>query len=521
MSKLIANRIASGLARPLFAPSPPGDADRFFVVEQHTGKIRILRLGTGTVDAVPFLQVSGLSTANEQGLLGLAFAPDYATSGTFYVSLMDATCASVIRRHKVLNLFKEFVTKADAGQPTLVLPLPTNPNTANDPETANGRITHPVALLWAKLFNARYRILLTKLALALSKSLGENSGGNGLAGRDNLVARSINREMKGPFGLRGIGNRLLILPLRADGTGTAAPPFEMPNSPLPTEPTAHRDFLLTLFAEAAAIIDDLVDPKSPANLPAALQTSLKQLKAADERFYRVGHGLTADGQVNNWGDWIEVDWFSWFNHNTVRRSPKAEESALQIGVPSKLRRTIWRAAKPLPIQDFRGCPPSSCAIWRDPLLHSSFTKTLRRTVLGLTREPAWPSRISTATVGPNSSSSRSTIRRAKTRASIASVGSSSNKAKSRTAAVPGATGLVHAFSNRQRWRALRGSLGSSLLTLRWLVWRQTRFLKGFPGRCSRQDRPSRHGFGPRKAVGLPIPSKHFRTVSLVTLRCVG
>jgi hypothetical protein len=182
---------------------------------------------------------------------------------------------------RFLNLFKEFVTKADAGQPTLVLPLPTNPNTANDPETANGRITHPVALLWAKLFNARYRILLTKLALALSESLGENSGGNGLAGRDNLVARSINREMKGPFGLRGIGNRLLTLPLRDDGTGTAAPPFEMPNSPLPTEPTAHRDFLVTLFAEAAAIIDQLVDPKGPANLPAALQTSLKQQKAAD------------------------------------------------------------------------------------------------------------------------------------------------------------------------------------------------------------------------------------------------
>ncbi len=57
---------------------------------------------------------------------------------------------------------------------------------------------------------------------------------------------------------------------------------------------------------------------------------------------------------------------NWLSHNPVGRSPKAEESALQIGVPSKLRRTIWRAAKPLPIQDFRGCPPSSCAIWRDP-----------------------------------------------------------------------------------------------------------------------------------------------------------
>jgi Domain of unknown function (DUF1929) len=30
-------------------------------------------------------------------------------------------------------------------------------------------------------------------------------------------------------------------------------------------------------------------------------------------FYRVGIGLTQDGQVNNWSDWFEVDWFSWFN----------------------------------------------------------------------------------------------------------------------------------------------------------------------------------------------------------------
>jgi hypothetical protein len=175
---------------------------------------------------------------------------------------------------KFLQLFGEFVTKADAGQPTLVLPLPTNPNTANDPATADGRITHPVALLWAKLFNARYRILLAKLALALSESTGENTGGSGLASRDQLVPRLINREMKGPFGLRGIANRLITLPLRADGTGMAAPPFEMPSAPLPTEPAAHRDFLVTLFADAAVIIDALMAlPGAPAGLA--------QLKASD------------------------------------------------------------------------------------------------------------------------------------------------------------------------------------------------------------------------------------------------
>src|SRR5437764_6993694 len=100
-TKLMAKRVASGLARPVFATAPPGDTVRLFVVEQHTGKIRILRLATGAIDATPFLQVPGLSPGNEQGLLGLAFAPDFATSGVFYVSLTDTSGASVIRRHKV------------------------------------------------------------------------------------------------------------------------------------------------------------------------------------------------------------------------------------------------------------------------------------------------------------------------------------------------------------------------------------------------------------------------------------
>lgn len=190
----------------------------------------------------------------------------------------DATDSHFVQ---FLQMFVEFVAAADAGQDTRVLALPTNPNTAPDPATAAGRITHPVALLWAKLFNLRYRILLTKLALALAESAGENTGGNGLAGRGNLVARSINREMKGPFGLRGIANKMLALPLKADGTGTAAPPFEMPDAPLPTEPAAHRDFLVTLFADAAAAVDQLLALTGVDALPTAVQSGLNQLKAAD------------------------------------------------------------------------------------------------------------------------------------------------------------------------------------------------------------------------------------------------
>jgi hypothetical protein len=78
-------RITAGLARPVFLTAPPGDDERVFVVEQHTGSIRIVNLADGSVNVDAFLTVPGVSTGNEQGLLGLAFHPDYAVNGFFYV----------------------------------------------------------------------------------------------------------------------------------------------------------------------------------------------------------------------------------------------------------------------------------------------------------------------------------------------------------------------------------------------------------------------------------------------------
>jgi glucose/arabinose dehydrogenase len=68
---------------PLYVTSPPGDRRRQFVVEQG-GRIRVIR--GGRVLRRPFVDLSGQITAGgEQGLLGLAFAPDYARSRRFYV----------------------------------------------------------------------------------------------------------------------------------------------------------------------------------------------------------------------------------------------------------------------------------------------------------------------------------------------------------------------------------------------------------------------------------------------------
>lgn len=78
--------VAEGLSQPLFVTAPADDP-RLFVLEQ-SGTIRILEGGEVVSD--PFLDVSGLiSTGGERGLLGLAFHPDYAGNGRFFINYTD------------------------------------------------------------------------------------------------------------------------------------------------------------------------------------------------------------------------------------------------------------------------------------------------------------------------------------------------------------------------------------------------------------------------------------------------
>lgn len=68
--------------------SAPGAPDRLFLVQQN-GTIRIYE--NDALVPTPFINVSGLITSGgEQGLLGLAFHPDYATNGRFFLHYSDA-----------------------------------------------------------------------------------------------------------------------------------------------------------------------------------------------------------------------------------------------------------------------------------------------------------------------------------------------------------------------------------------------------------------------------------------------
>uniref|UniRef100_UPI00404875A7 PQQ-dependent sugar dehydrogenase n=1 Tax=Mariniflexile sp. TaxID=1979402 RepID=UPI00404875A7 len=77
---------ATGFSQPVEIVNA-GD-NRLFVVEK-TGVIKIVN-NNGTINPTPFLDISALvGSGGERGLLGLAFAPDYSTSGRFYVNYTD------------------------------------------------------------------------------------------------------------------------------------------------------------------------------------------------------------------------------------------------------------------------------------------------------------------------------------------------------------------------------------------------------------------------------------------------
>jgi glucose/arabinose dehydrogenase len=97
-ASVTAGLYASGLNFPLFATAPPGDP-RLFVVER-AGRIRII--SGGTLLPTPFLDIrSRVSVAGERGLLGLAFSPDHAVDGFFYIYYTNLQGHSVVSRFEV------------------------------------------------------------------------------------------------------------------------------------------------------------------------------------------------------------------------------------------------------------------------------------------------------------------------------------------------------------------------------------------------------------------------------------
>ncbi len=138
--------IASGLSAPLFATAPLADG-RVFVVEQG-GTIKIAQGGTATT----FLTLA-VATGGEQGLLGLAFDPGYATPASagyrrFFVDYIDATTQdSVIASYRT----SANASVADPGSRVEVLRL----------DQPDGRSNHKAGWLGFKPGDANHLYIAT------------------------------------------------------------------------------------------------------------------------------------------------------------------------------------------------------------------------------------------------------------------------------------------------------------------------------------------------------------------------
>jgi glucose/arabinose dehydrogenase len=104
--------VAKGFDRPVLVVSPARDP-RQFVVEQR-GAIR--QIDHGAPAAKKFFTIGGLSVGNEEGLLGLAFHPQFARNGKLYVNYTSEDKATHIVEYRVSAHDPDVVDPATARE---------------------------------------------------------------------------------------------------------------------------------------------------------------------------------------------------------------------------------------------------------------------------------------------------------------------------------------------------------------------------------------------------------------------
>ena len=95
--------------------------NRLFIVEQN-GVIRIINLDDNSTLSTPFLNIDPIvsNSGGERGLLGLAFHPNYAANGFFYVNYINNSGNTVISR---FNVSAGDANIADAASEVILLTI--------------------------------------------------------------------------------------------------------------------------------------------------------------------------------------------------------------------------------------------------------------------------------------------------------------------------------------------------------------------------------------------------------------
>ncbi len=109
--------VSQGFDRPVWAGVPKGVSGKLWVMEQ-AGRVWIVDEKSGERVGEPFLDIRNdvSRRANEEGLLGLAFAPDFTSTGRFYVNFTDKQ-----RQTRIVRFVSEnrTTTRPDSGETLL------------------------------------------------------------------------------------------------------------------------------------------------------------------------------------------------------------------------------------------------------------------------------------------------------------------------------------------------------------------------------------------------------------------
>lgn len=116
-------RVGQGFDTPVYLLGR-GDGTNRVLVVQKGGLVRVLDPATGVIESAPFLDVSSqIATDGERGLLSLALAPDFATSGKVYAYMIATNGNIQIRR---FTASASGVPTSDTGDIILSIPHPRN-----------------------------------------------------------------------------------------------------------------------------------------------------------------------------------------------------------------------------------------------------------------------------------------------------------------------------------------------------------------------------------------------------------
>jgi glucose/arabinose dehydrogenase len=125
-SSVVFREVMSGLTQPIFIANAGDGSNRLFIVER-AGRIWIF--ANGALVPAPFLDIRSIvnSSGAEQGLLSLAFHPNYEANGQFYIAYTDQN-GSLILSRLVRSATNPDLANANSGTTILTIPHPTFQN---------------------------------------------------------------------------------------------------------------------------------------------------------------------------------------------------------------------------------------------------------------------------------------------------------------------------------------------------------------------------------------------------------